>query len=101
MRATFDTRSETALISLAGRFDTNARTEFARCCDAALASVNVRCIEIDLGLVEAIDRTAIAMLMDLDARAEAQHIAVFLCNCSSAVRQTFDTENLDGRLKMR
>lgn len=82
-----------AIIGLVGRFDFSANGEFRRCCDAALQTILVRELEIDLARVQYLDSSALGMLLMLRERAEVLRKRVLLSHCRGVVKQVLDIAN--------
>ena len=97
MRTTVEQRDGKLSIRLDGRFDFNAHRTFRESYAAGLTAHDVQELEIDLGLVDYVDSSALGMLLMLREKAHAANKLVALANCSGAVKQILDVANF-GRL---
>ena len=82
-----------ARIALTGRFDFNTHRAFRSACEAPLNATDVREIEIDFSAVDALDSSALGMLLLLREKAERAHKTVALANCRGVVKQVLDIAN--------
>lgn len=96
MLASVSSAGGKATISLKGRFDFTTQRAFRQCYVLALEAGDVLELEIDLGAVEALDSSALGMLLVLREKAQAANKTVSLANCRGAVRQTLDLANFSN-----
>ena len=75
---------------LNGRFDFSTHREFSNCYCAAIADENVQQLEVELGLVDYLDSSALGMLLLLSERAKIANKSVALVNPNEIVAQVLD-----------
>jgi anti-anti-sigma factor len=97
MQANLSAASGTAVIRLQGRFDFNTHREFRDITETAINGEGVQEIQVDLGLVDYLDSSALGMLLMLRDRARNSNKTVSLVNCKGSVRQVLDIANF-GKL---
>jgi anti-anti-sigma factor len=97
MQANLSLTSGIATIRLQGRFDFNTHREFRDISDAAISGDGVHDVQVDLGLVDYLDSSALGMLLMLRDRARNAGKTVALVNCKGSVRQVLDIANF-GKL---
>jgi anti-anti-sigma factor len=97
MQANLSLASGTAVIQLQGRFDFNTHREFRDITESAISGDGVQEIQVDLGLVDYLDSSALGMLLMLRDRARNANKTVALTNCKGSVRQVLDIANF-GKL---
>jgi len=78
---------------MSGRFDFKVHRDFKEAYVHLLDNASVNEIEIDMGMVDYIDSSALGMLLLLHERATAHHKSVSLMNASGAVSQLLEVAN--------
>ena len=100
MQTSTQVSSGRAVLILRGRFDFNAHCTFRDSCNTALASPDVRELELDLGGVDYFDGVALGMLLLLKEHADQVRKPVVLTNCRGIVKETLARARFDQIFSM-
>ena len=87
-----------ARITVVGRFDFNAHTDFRTACAEVGARNDVREVDVDLGSVDYMDSSALGMLLLLKDQTEAVQRQLKLIRTPPAVRRILRVANFDRLL---
>lgn len=90
MQIRVDIQGNKAVIFLNGRFDFSTHSAFSTCYSAAIANVNIKEVDVDLGSVDYLDSSALGMLLLLSERAKIANKSVALANPSEMVAQVLE-----------
>jgi len=90
-----------ARISLSGRFDFNSHREFKQACEGTLTEPSVVEVVVDMAEVDAIDSSALGMLLVLRHRGSAANKRIIIENCATPVNEVLRLANFQQLFTMR
>jgi len=95
------TQNNQARISLSGRFDFNSHREFMPACEGPLTEPSVVEVVVDIAEVEAIDSSALGMLLVLRHLGSAANKRIIIESCATAVNAVLRSANFQKLFTMR
>lgn len=97
MQIRTETFTNRAVLHLNGRFDFSIHKGFRDACEQALATPQIKEIEVNLSGVDYLDSSALGMLLLLKERSGKIGAQTRLSHCQASVRQILDIANF-GKL---
>ena len=101
MNITGLTQNNQARIRFPGRFDFNSHREFKQACEGPLTEPSVVEVVVDMAEVEAIDSSALGMLLVLRHRGSAANKHIIIENCATPVNEVLRLTNFQQLFTMR